>query len=80
MSDWRDRETPRLANLKRDLAECIARVKNLEAERDAIEAATVERLAIAMMAFPNSSPHENARMAAFIRSQVDTAGEQKGCD
>jgi hypothetical protein len=34
MSDWRDRETPRLANLKRDLAECIARIKELEAERD----------------------------------------------
>jgi hypothetical protein len=54
------------------------RIAELVNERDAIAAVTIERLAVAMMTFPNSSPHENARMAAFIRSegaQMNTTGE-----
>jgi hypothetical protein len=53
------------------------RIAELVNERDAIAAVTIERLAVAMMTFPNSSPHENSRMAAFIRSQMDTTGEQR---
>jgi len=30
MSDWRDLETPRIANLKRELAQAAARIEELE--------------------------------------------------
>jgi hypothetical protein len=68
----------RIAELETERSELIESIRDLRSEayeqgKYAGEAAVVERLAVAMMAFPNSSPHEKARMAAFIRA----AGEQK---
>jgi hypothetical protein len=45
MSDWKANETPRLAALKREIAAMKERAEKAEAERDAIEAATIERCA-----------------------------------
>jgi hypothetical protein len=72
MSDWRARETPRLANLKRDLAECIALVKNLEAERDAIEAKTIERILLLIPGGTHCDPQE---IADSIRALAKPSAE-----